>query len=157
MPKSLWRVRLSFSKESIARDAMCQHAGTLGQSSSLLPWPADGEEALCKIRCNSLFRWQSHPEQVTFTSVPASPQLTPSPHCTKTGDQSLAQLPHKSLSAPRTFTGITTTTSPSVTVNVNMQLQRAEYHDLCHVRSQKRCVSLHSSNAMHLYYQLYLI
>jgi len=87
IPKSLRRLRTSSCKDSIARRATCQHAGTPGQSASLLQEPADADEALRKTRCDRLFRGQSHPEQVTFTSVPAPP------------DPSLAQLPHRSSSS----------------------------------------------------------
>lgn len=120
----------------------------------LLPEPADGEEALRKTRCDCLFWCQTQQEQVIFTSVPVPPQLTPFPHHTKMGEPSLAQPPHKSSSAPQDSTVITVTTSPSVTVNFKVQLQWADYHDLCHVESQKRHISLHSGNAIHLCYQL---
>lgn len=82
---------------------MCQRTGTLGQSTPLLPEPLDGEEALHRARWDLLLWCQSQWEQVTFTSVPAPPQLTPFPQGTKTGEASLAQLPHKSASAPTVF------------------------------------------------------
>lgn len=142
---------------SIARGAACQHPGIPGQSTPLLPEPADGEEAPCKTRCDCLF-WCQSLEQVTFTSVPAPPQRSPFPHHTKMGDPSLAQHPHKSSSsAPQASTVIITSTLSSVTVNFSAQLQQAEHHDLCQVESQKRYISLHSGNAIHLCYQLPVI
>lgn len=102
------------------------HAGGVGtpdESKLLLPEPADGEEALCKTRCDCLFWCQTQQEQVTFTSVPVPPQLTPFPHHTKMGEPSLAQPPHKSSSASQASAAITATTSPSVTVNFKVQLQ----------------------------------
>lgn len=125
------------ARRGTARGAACQCTGTPGQSTPLLPEPADGEEALRKTRCDCLFWCQSQPEQVTFSSAPAPPQLTPFPHRTKIGDPSLAQLPHKSSSSALLC--------PWISI---AQLQRAEYHDPCHVESQKRYVTFHSTLVM---------
>lgn len=77
--------------------------GSLGQSTPLLPEPLDCEEALHRAIWDLLLCCQSQGEQVTFTSVPTPHQLTPLPQRTKMGEAGLAQLPHKSSSAPNLF------------------------------------------------------
>lgn len=86
-----------------ASGAVCQHMGSLGQSTPLLPEPLDCEEALHRAIWDLLLCCQSQGEQVTFTSVPTPHQLTPLPQRNKTGEAGLAQLPHKSSSAPNLF------------------------------------------------------
>lgn len=152
IPKSLRRVRTSFCEESIARGTACQCTGTPGQNTLLLPEPVDGEEALHKTRCDHFFWCQSQPEQVTLTS--SADTISP-PHQWVILVLLNFLTNHPPL-LPRPPVIIASTSSP-VTVNFNAQLQRAEYHDPCHMESQKSYVSLHSGNATHLCYQLLVI
>lgn len=119
IPKRLQRVRTSLYKESTARGAVCQHTGTRSQSTPLHPEPADGEETLPKARYNRLLvpgtTGAGHLHLCTCTS-PADTISPPE----QVGEPHLAQLPHKSRSAPQ---AIAATTSPSVSVNFNAQLQ----------------------------------
>ncbi|XP_064269938.1 uncharacterized protein LOC135296918 [Passer domesticus] len=89
------------SEAPAARGAVCQCMGSLGQSTPLLPEPLDGEETLHRARWDLLLWCQSQGEQVTFISLPH--QLTPLPQRTKRAETRLAQLPHKSSSAPNLF------------------------------------------------------
>lgn len=91
------------SEAPAARGAVCQCMGSLSQSTPFTPEPLDSEEALHRARWDLLLCCQSQGEQVTFTSGPAPHQLTPLPQHTKMGEARLAQLPHKSSSAPNLF------------------------------------------------------